>query len=62
MLPKLLNSHIHLLTNISLANQYMLSLNPHLRISMVFALLYALGLVTAMSIQLDPSYPSPNII
>jgi hypothetical protein len=52
-----------LFTNILLArNQYLLSPNPFLIISMFLALLYVLGLVTAMSIQLDSSHPSQNII
>ncbi len=34
---------------------------PYLRIRMLHTLLYVLGLVTAMSIQLGLSYPSPNI-
>ena len=62
VLLELLNSCTHLLTNILLArNQYLLSPNPYLRISMFLALLYVLGLATAMSIQSDPSQ-SPNFI
>ncbi len=36
--------------------------NPYLRISMFLALLYVMGLATAVSIQLELSHPSPNII
>jgi hypothetical protein len=43
-------------------NQYILSTNPYLRISMFLALLYAIGRATAVSIQLGLSHPSPNII
>jgi hypothetical protein len=58
-----INSCTQLLTNIPLArNQYLLSPNPYLRISMFLALLYVMGLATAMSIQLGPSHPSPSII
>ncbi len=40
------------LTNILLArNQCLLSPNPYLRISMFLALLYVMGLASAMSIQ-----------
>ncbi len=36
--------------------------NPYLRIRMLCTLLYVLGFVTAMSIQLGPSHPSLNIL
>jgi hypothetical protein len=68
VLSELLNSCTQLLTNILLAsillarNQHLLSPNPYLRISMFLALLYVMGLATAMSIQLGPSHTSPNII
>jgi hypothetical protein len=64
VLSKLLNPCTQLLTNILLmGNQYLLSLNPYLRISMFLALLYVMGcLATAVSIQLGPSHPSPNFI
>jgi hypothetical protein len=63
VLSKLLNSCTQLLTNILLErNQYLLSPNPYLRISMFLALLYVMGHATAVSIQLGPSHPSPNII
>jgi hypothetical protein len=58
-----LNACTQLLSNILLArNQYLLSPNPYLRISMFLALVYVMDLATAMSIQLDSSHPSPNII
>jgi hypothetical protein len=63
VLSEFLNSCTQLLTNIPLSrNQYLLFPNPYLRISMFLALLYVMGLVTAMSIKLGPSHPSPNII
>ena len=63
VLSELLNLCTQLLTNILLArNQHLLSPNPYLRISMFLALLYVMGLATAVSIQLGRSYPSPNII
>jgi hypothetical protein len=36
--------------------------NPYLRIRMLHTLLYVMGLVTAVSIQLGPPHPSPNIL
>jgi hypothetical protein len=63
VLTELLNSCTQLLTNILLArNPYLLSPNPYLRIIMFLALLYVMGLATAVSIQLDTPHPSPNII
>jgi hypothetical protein len=51
VLSKLLNLCNQLLTNILLErNQYLISPNPYLRISMFLALLYVMGLATAMSI------------
>ena len=51
-----------ILTNILLArNQYLLSPNPYLKISMFLALLYVMGLATTVSIQLGPLHPTPNI-
>jgi hypothetical protein len=64
VLSELLNLCTQLLTNILLArNQYLLSPNPYLRMSMFLALLYhVMGLATVVSIQLGPAHPSPNII
>jgi hypothetical protein len=63
VLTELLKLCTQLLTNILLArNQYLHSPNPYLRISMFLALLYVMGLATAVSIQLDMSHPSPNFI
>jgi hypothetical protein len=53
---------MHFTLKYSLARcKYFAFPNPYLRIRMLHALLYILGLVTAMSIQLGPSHPSPNI-
>jgi hypothetical protein len=62
VLSESLNSCTQLLTNIVQArNQYLLSPNPYLRMSIFLDLLYVMGLATAVSIQLGPSHPSPNI-
>jgi hypothetical protein len=60
---KLFNSCTQLLTNILLArNQYLPSPIPYLTIGMFLALLYVMGIATAVSIQFDLSHPSPIII
>ena len=65
VLPKLLNLFTHLLTNILLARNNICFPLVHsiLRMSMFLALLYVLGLATAMSIHFfDLSHPYPNFI
>lgn len=65
VLPKLLNLFTYLLTNILLARNNICFPLVHsiLRMSMFLALLYVLGLATAMSIHFfDFSHPYPNII
>jgi hypothetical protein len=65
VLPELLNSCTHFLANFLLSrNQYLLSQNPYLRISVFLVLLCVLGLAAAaaVSIQLYLSHPHTNII
>ncbi len=54
---------MHYILKYSLARcKYFAFPNPYLRIRMLCILLYVLGLVTAMSIQLGPSHSSTNIL
>jgi hypothetical protein len=53
---------MHFTLKYSLARcKYFAFPNPYLRIRMLCILLYVFGIVTALSIQLGASHPSPNI-